>query len=488
MLLGSQEPTKLVRPGGRLSYADADDAIELWESVSPPLYDYQRLTNSIILATRKGKPAVQTVGVSIPRQNGKTFGTLPAEAYWIMAGLSVLHTAHEVKTAAETFRDMLALFDEERGGPWARLVRKISHTNGKEYIELNSGGIWRISARSKGAARGFTVDKLVVDEALIADDDTQASLMPILSAARGGEPQMVLLGTPPAPGMPSDWFRRARSSALDGKDKSVAWVEFSAEAGDDLDTPSTWAKANPAYGRSLIPAWIETEHAQFPADKFRRERLGMWDEDAAHEFVIPLDLWDACSDVQSQVDVMAEVAVAVDVGPSRSTSCISVAGWRSDGDQHVEVAEHQGADPSWVPGWLERFCSRDRAQPVEVRSIVVDDMSPAKALVPDIERLTGRKVTVTRSSDLTAGCGYFYDAVVARRLRHRDQPLLTQALQSATKRRVGEAGGWAWNRRDADADLTPLVGCTLALHGLVSDRVAKQVERRTNKVYMGSRW
>lgn len=492
-MLGSQSPTHLVKPSGRVYFTDADDAIELWESVNPPLYPWQVESNRLILGkTKGGKPACQTIGISVPRQNGKTYGTLPAELFWcIIEGFSVMHTAHEVKTAGQAFKEMLNLCDPDRGGVFGDYVEKVSHTNGKEAIWFRGGGVWRIGARSKGAARGFTVDKLILDEALIADDATQAALMPIMSAARSGKPQIVLLGTPPSPDMPSDWFRRVRTSCLErqkGKGKRFGWLEFSAGPDDDPALVETWCKANPSFGRSLIPEWVEAEYAQMPLDKFRRERLGVWDEDAKHTHVIPPDIWAAVSDPLSQIDIEAEVSVSVDMGPDRKTCSIAVAGWRIDGDPHVEVAEHQGSDPGWVAPWLGRFCDQGKATPLNVRAIVVDDFSPAKALLPDIEAATGVKVTVTRSGDLTVACGRFYDLVVQRKLRHRDQPLLTNSLLSAAKRRIGDAGGWAWNRKDADSDLTPLVSSTLALFGLSASKVAKQRKKRSNKVYVASRW
>jgi hypothetical protein len=52
---------------------------------------------------------------------------------------------------------------------------------------------------------------------------------------------------------------------------------------------------------------------------------------------------------------------------------------------------------------------------------------------------------------------------MAGRLRHIDQTPLTAAVQGARKRPLLDA--WAWNRKDATTDITPLVAVTLAMHG-----------------------
>ena len=86
------------------------------------------------------------------------------------------------------------------------------------------------------------------------------------------------------------------------------------------------------------------------------------------------------------------------------------------------------------------------------------------------------KVTATSAEEMAASCGAFYDAVVEDRLRHLDTPVLNSSLAVARKRALGDA--WAWHRKNAAADITPVVACTLALHGAQSDKIAR---RRTGK-------
>lgn len=78
--------------------------------------------------------------------------------------------------------------------------------------------------------------------------------------------------------------------------------------------------------------------------------------------------------------------------------------------------------------------------------------------------------------DMAIACAKFFDSVVDGSLRHTDQPQMNVALSVARKRPLG--AGWAWNRKDAASDITPVVAETLALWGAQNDN-AKRPGGRT---------
>src|SRR5690606_12432962 len=78
--------------------------------------------------------------------------------------------------------------------------------------------------------------------------------------------------------------------------------------------------------------------------------------------------------------------------------------------------------------------------------------------------------------EMAQACGEFYDAVVEGQLRHLGQPELNAAIGGARKRNLADA--WAWHRRDAAVNISPLVAATLALHGV--DRRPKR-RRKTGR-------
>jgi phage terminase large subunit-like protein len=188
-------------------------------------------------------------GCGVPRQNGK--GAL-IEAREL-AGLlvfgeqSIIHSAHEQKTARVGFDRIRAYFDNY--DDLRKRVKQVGTALNREYIELRSGQTLRFPARSKGAIRGFSIDCLMLDEAQILGDSAWQAIQPTISARPN--PQTWLLGTPPTPLDDGAVFERMRRAGLEGKDHRLCWCEWSAPEKADLDNVDVWAQANPALGHRI---------------------------------------------------------------------------------------------------------------------------------------------------------------------------------------------------------------------------------------------
>lgn len=437
-----------------------------------------------------GKLTAPRCGLAVPRQNGKNAVIEVVELFKMVAQhRRVLHTAHEVKTARKAFARLKFFFGNRVGDPEARypelnaLVREVRHTNGQEAIVLRGGGQVEFAARSRGSGRGFSVDDLVMDEAQELSDDAHAALMFTLSASEN--PQRIYTGTPPGPSAVGETFSRIRKAGLSGEDPRLCWHEWSAAADADLDDRGAWAAANPALGIRLQPETVADERADSSDETFGRERLGLWGGPSSAR-VIDARSWALCGDTSSLP--ADRLALAVDVDPDRSWASVSMAGVRADGRWHVELDE-QRAGTGWVVAWVEQ-----RVQRNELRAVVVDGASPAATLIPELEA-AGVRVTATGPRDMAQACGWFYDGVVtgaARRkqeldgaktfgtdlggaLVHTDQPQMNAALDAARRRDL--SGAWAWNRKSAASDITPLVAGTLALWGARASDV-KRPKRR----------
>lgn len=91
----------------------------------------------------------------------------------------------------------------------------------------------------------------------------------------------------------------------------------------------------------------------------------------------------------------------------------------------------------------------------------IDGASTAALLIPALQAAKVKVVTVL-SRDAGRECVGFIDDVEAHRLAHTGQPLLDAAVVGARKRPIGDAGLWAWDRRDGSVFASPLVAVTLA--------------------------
>lgn len=419
-----------------------------------------------------GKYAAKTCGLSAPRQNGKTY-VLKARCY---AGISarnetILYTAHEVKTARKTFEQMAADFDPDTGYPdLAANVEYIRRANGQEEIKLkdwqdddgnwHDGGCIIFSARSRGAARGFTADVFIADEAQELTSEQLAALMPTISAGRLKNPQTIMIGTPPAPGCVGDVFKSTRDKALGDNPGRIAWHEWSVtEIGDVTD----WARVentNPSLDAHLMRSAVESEMAAMAPDYFARERLGWWSEQSA-KAVIPVAKWKTCATQSPPIDGL--LAYAVKFTPDGSTGTLSVCLRPTDGHPHVEVIESRSMSRglAWFADWLESRADGAAA-------IVIDGMSNAQPLVDELLRrgVRKRKIKKPRSGDVSAACSMLLNAVNEGTLTHYDQDALNDSATGCSRRSIGSGGGWGFD----GAGSSLIESCALALWGAMSTK------------------
>jgi hypothetical protein len=466
MTLSVSEPSGVQRP--RVSnvpvYATSagQEAADLAASAGLVLDPWQRLVLDGALGERPdGRWSAFEVGLLVSRQNGKgsILEARELAGLFLFGEQLIIHSAHEFKTAQEHFRRILALitnFDHLR-----KRVSRVRTSHGEEGIELTSGQRLRFVARTGPSGRGFSGDVIILDEAMILSPAVMAALLPTMSA----RPNPQVWYTASAGFPDSDLLRAVRERGHAGGDPRLAWFEWSAETGADLDDRSVWALANPAMGIRVPEEFVERERAAMPEVEFARERLGIWDVGSLGQ-VIPVALWESLEDKTSNPS--GNLAFALDATPDRSSASVGLAGRRPDGWIHVEVVENR-------PGvnWLIQ-----RALELQQRwqaPVFLDPAGPTGALMPALEAAGVTFVKLT-AVDYKSACGAFFDAAMEHRLRHIGQPLLNSALGAARQRPLGDA--WAWHRRDY-TDISPLVSVTNALYGLLRSEVPEPVKTLT---------
>lgn len=230
---GEQHPRIKITPS--YDYTDGIDAGDLAcaYGLTPDKWQ-QDLLNICLGRDKDDHFTSSTFALSVPRQNGKNGFLEMIELYHLTTGShNILHTAHEVKTARKSFMRLAQFFTHNED--LAEICKSIRYANGQEAIycewkdekgRIKTSSIeW--SARSRGAARGFSCSMIVLDEAQELTNEQMQALMPTLSAANEGQRQVIMTGTPPPPGSVGDVFRNTRRSALsDGTNKDgLSWLE-----------------------------------------------------------------------------------------------------------------------------------------------------------------------------------------------------------------------------------------------------------------------
>ena len=436
-----------------VSSAGAEVA-DLAEAAGLVLDPWQRHALDVIFGEdEQGNWASFEAGVLVARQNGKgaILEAIGLASLFLFPDRLILHSAHEFKTSQEAFLRIKTLV--ESTDMLRRRVKAIRNANGEEGIHLLDGSRLRFVARSKSSGRGFTADRVILDEAQELPVATMDALIPTLSSRPN--PQIIYTGTVPTVLNDSAVWTGVRDRGRKGSD-SLAWLEWSpGEKWEDADDREAWYAANPALGFRLTESYIEKERAALTDDSFRRERLCIWDDSVQGVVIKPED-WAECLDPSSRED--EDIAIGIDVAADRSASSIAVAGLRADGNVHVEVVENRGRS-GWVPARVAQLVNE--WNPV---AVMVDSIGTSGELIPKIQQ-HGIEVLIGNTRDATQACGDFLTAIESNTLRHIGQLELDEAVAAARSRPVGTEGAWAWNRKD-QTDITPLVACTLAKRAL----------------------
>jgi phage terminase large subunit-like protein len=444
-----------------------------WPRVEAKLRDlgvtfdrWQCDASQLILAKRADGSYAATVGgvcLSIPRQVGKTFlvGMIVVALCLLHPGLTVVWTAHRTRTATKTFQTLKAMTSRPKVAPHMLEPR---NANGEQEVRFRNGSVIMFGAREQGFGRGFDkVDIAVFDEAQILSERGVEDIVPATNQAEmDGGALLFFMGTPPRPGDPGEEFTNRRKAAISGETEDAVYIEFSADRGAALDDHKQWMKANPSFPSRTPVASMKRMRANLTDDdSFRREALGIWD--VATNEPIPVGHWLRAADNDGAALDLSDKVLAVDMPPERGSASVAACGRRPDGVPQIEVVAAQPGT-EWVADKVIAVARRNG-----IPTVVIDSLSAAKALVPTLEA-AGIAVKLTKTADMVIACGALFDAVTADPpgVRHVPHPAMTAAVTGARKRAVGDA--WAFDRKRADVDISPLVAGALAFGQVVAGR------------------
>lgn len=454
-MMTTTEPTFCRVPDG--DETTGQECVDLARAYGIGLDEWQESVVRGTLRESGGSWSCSQAGLVVARQSGKGQILLALELYGLtVLGENVLHTAHAVKTSSDAFRRLWAVIQQH--DDLASRVRRHSQMIGAEYIEWDSGARIAFTTRSASAGRGLSVDRLVVDEA----EDLPATEVGALAPTVFSRPhaQSLYFGTAPGVMHDSEAFEGMRTAAHDGLNPRLAWWEWAAEYGADIDDRELWVRVNPAVAAGRVPLQaVEDDRSVLPVDQFRAERLSMFVPRGEAGQVFDPSAWEALCDPDS-IAVEA-FGIGIDVPPSRETATVCVAGRRPDGLLHVEWYETQDGT-AWLPEWVRPRIGRN------VRAVVVDQRNAAAELD---WRAAGVRPTVATSRDVPAAAGGLFEAVTSGTVRHRGQTELTRAVLGARQRAMMGGHVFGWDRKAPGSSV--LLAASLALWAVDAQTVER---------------
>jgi hypothetical protein len=449
LLDGPAPPRVRVAPSARAN--SWEDVADLSASLGMPLDEWQEQALEAAMGERSdGRWASKFVGVSAPRQNGKS-QLIVARA---LAGVllfeekMIIISAHETDTAREIWKRLIDVI-EDNPTLEARVTGRMDAIN-REFLSFGKGAdkqTIKLKARQKSGSRGFSSDCLLLDEAQILGKRAWGSIVPTMSARPN--PQLWLFGTPPTEDDDPFAFSRVRESSM-AKKARHCWLEWAADPKDDMNAPETWAKANPSYGVRISYEACADDRAAMDDEQFAMERLGVWGDLSSRTSLFEPGTWEAGARTE-RPDGLAIGALAVAVAFDLSRSAILAAA-SDDPDVWVKPLHHGPG----TKGVVERCKELQDALNVEV---VIDGKGPGAVLIPHLEK-AGVRLHIASTGDVLDAFSNLETKVRDSQFLHISEKGLDNAAAGAAKRSVGER--FALGRKVSSVDISPLEAASLA--------------------------
>ena len=234
--------------------------------------------------TSTGLRRYRTAFIFLPRKNGKS--TLAAAII-----LTLMFIDDE--QGAEYYS---AANDREQAGIVFECCKKMASNSPElsQYLESfrNSlvynakGSFYKAISRESGTKHGFNVSAAIYDELHAMKSGDAESLYQVLETATGSRREPIIISiTTSGFDMQSECYKlysyakRVREGSV--KDEAFLPVIYEADREDDIQSPATWAKANPNYGISLKEDYMQREALKamtLPSYEliFRRLHLNQW--------------------------------------------------------------------------------------------------------------------------------------------------------------------------------------------------------------------
>jgi hypothetical protein len=459
VLLGLQKPR--VRSCPEYQYTSGPAAVAIYETTGNRLDQWQRESlDDHCAENADGSWVTIESAEEVSRQNGKgeTINALFLLHLFVLGTRMVIYSAHEFKTAKETFTKISTLI--KNTPELDELVLNYYQSNENTSIDLKSGQRLRFLTRSKDGGRGFTGDVIIFDEAFNISQSSISAILPTLSSKPN--PHIYFFSSAGKASTESDVLRGLKERGEKG-DLTLVWRSHSADPSVDTDSKEALAQANPAYNVRITDRFVDVERKNMTDAEFRRERLGIWEEVTGAGSVISAEAWGACYsnfDIPEGIPLSAGVAIS----PDRAWASVSFA-WYQLGGAYVDVAKHE-AGVDWLLPYLVDVSTRR-----EITSVVVDLGGPAATLLPSMGA-AGLNIRLTDTAAYKVACAGMVDAIAYKRMHHRGQPELTAAAVGVKEHKVGDS--WVFARRDSGVVVAPLESATLAIWGLVPDPKKKE--------------
>jgi len=418
----------------------------------------------------------QYVGAMVGRQSGKTAWSvtrilaqalLPnrpdiAERICVpyFRSQEIVYTAQSRTVAVQKWQEHIEMIEASQ---YSRLIKKIALSTGRECLTFINGSQYRPITPNRTGARGLTLDLAIVDEALAHPLWLLQVIRPTMAQRDGASlcmgSQFVVISN--AGDDDAELLNRMQELGIESLSNPAAkrcWFEWSMRPGSDPLDEATWLETMPTLEQpdGITLEFLRMEAESLHLDQFMREYLCVRVPKSDAQ-LIPSERWQEAH--RDDVILGYDVVLALDIPMERQRATIMAAGQVGDYIALEVVDGREGLD--WVLDRVAEVCQRWTCP------VVIDSGGPAASLIASLQ---ARNVTVIAiaAREVANAAAMLYDAVMAKRVAHRNDYRLNDAVTGASKRAIGER--WAFDRR-GHVDISPLVASSFALWAIETGQI-----------------
>lgn len=471
--IGSQTPTRTnYVDEGLSSIIDFNEADNVFKIFGINLFPWQKeILRRSLLLDDKNNFKYFNVGLSVPRQNGKT-EILVARMIigMVLLNEDLQYSSYRASSANAIFSRVLDILENcDKSGRVFFRELPTRKTNNKIIVckDPKTGkkiGSVRFSTRGGGTGRGESFKVMLFDEAQDLNSAENASYQNTLASFKNA--QAYYFGTPPSFEVASSrgttsgvadgkFFTNLREEALAGRSKNTLWSEWSVSKIVSKTLPEYWYTCNPSLnldmgrGRGLTERFFEgstgtdenfcVENLGFwsSQDRLSLINIGRWRDQAIEDFVVRERFVENC-----------KIAVSVKSALDDSSIAVVLASRNSDNEIFVEVLSVFSMEQRWRDecyNIVKPFLSNGSC-----KKIVIDGSSAQQAFKEMLAR-DGRwrengnkfsqgKVKMASSQDVVKACSGLVNGIIEKTIFHLDDENVDELIQDLGKRSFKTSG------------------------------------------------
>lgn len=469
--IGRQTPTTSVILPYEKTFGN--EAIELYNQSKRTAHEWQELLTYDIMAVNQDNLWIhQKFGFSVPRRNGKNEIDVIREAWGLIHGEKICHTAHRTTTSHQAWDRLCKVMSEigyvelgrsKKNEEIPEKSYRVIRQYGLEQIVVTNGGtaVFRTRTANGGLGEGF--DLLVIDEAQEYTEAQDTALKYTVSDSMN--PQTIFCGTPPTLVSVGTVFPKMREKALQGKSYDTGWAEWSVENKPrKLDDVETWYETNPSMGYHLDERKIRAELGDDELD-FIIQRLGFWFQYNLKSEITEEE-WLSLK-CESKPELVGKLYVGIKYAKDGKNVAMSIAVKTTDDKVFVESIDCRSVKSgnAWIIAFLRK---------ADVMKVIVDGSGQQQILAAEMKDADiSRKPVLPTVAQVEVANATFEKSLESRNICHMNQPSLTWVVSNCEKRAIGTRGGFGYKAIKEGPEIALMDSMILAYWACVSDKKPK---------------